>query len=60
MNSSKDQIESIATVIDNSREILKIYFIFLVNNVTNTNSTSLNSKVGRNDCIFDQPLRLIL
>ena len=28
MNFSKDQIESIATVIDNLREILKLYFIF--------------------------------
>jgi len=28
MNFSKDQIESIATVIDNPREILKLYFIF--------------------------------
>jgi len=41
MNFSKDQIESIATVIDNSREILKLYFIFLVNDVTNTILTSL-------------------
>lgn len=41
MNFSKDQIESIATVIDNPREILKLYFIFLVNDVTNTILTSL-------------------
>ena len=41
MNFSKDQIESIATVIDNLREILKLYFIFLVNDVTNTILTSL-------------------
>ena len=42
MNFSKDQIESIATVIDNLREILKLYFIFLVNDVTNTILTSLH------------------
>jgi len=41
MNFSKDQIESMATVIDKPREILKLYFIFLVNDVTNTILTSL-------------------